>query len=263
MTMRLTRFAPWLNPEHVAGVRLSSLFPHPARVAMSNLAVVVAHKGGDHSHFFHLLLSFGLIGFFLVAVVDSSFVPLPIPGVSDLMIVVFAAQHTNLILLVAVATAGSALGGYLSFEIGQRGGIQFLEKHVSKPILSRVQRWMERHAILSVSLPAILPPPMPLSPFVLAAGASRMSLRRFMTAFTVSRLLRHVIAAWIGVRYGKQVLRLWSHFSDRWATTILIAVWAIILIGIGIAGWRLYKISKGLPGRDKKGAGQIASPAAS
>ena len=216
-------------------------------------AVWLAQNAG-HGHLFHLLLSFGLVGFFLVAVVDSSFVPLPIPGVSDLMIVFFAAQHTNLILLVGLGTAGSALGGYLSFQIGQRGGMQFLEKHVPERILSRVQRWMEGHAVLSVSLPAILPPPMPLSPFVLAAGASRMSLRKFMTAFTLSRLLRHILAAWIGVHYGKQVLRLWGRFSDRWATTILIAVWAVILVGVVVAGWKLYKTSKSVRGGSGKGA---------
>ncbi len=105
----------------------------------------------------------------------------------------------------------------------------FLEKHVSKPILSRVTTWMEDHAILSVSLPALLPPPMPLSPFVLAAGAVHMSRKKFMWAFTISRFIRHCIAIWIGVRYGHAFLRLWSHFSDKWAATILIIIWTTIL----------------------------------
>ncbi len=208
----------------------------------------------QHGHFFQVLLHFGLVGLFLVSIVDSSFVPLPIPGISDLMIVFFAAQHTNLILLVGLATAGSALGGYLSFWVGQRGGKEFLEKHAPKRILGQVQHWMEHHAILAVSLPAILPPPMPLSPFVLAAGASRMSLRRFMTAFTVSRFLRHVLAAWVGVHYGKAVLSLWNRFSDRWASTILIVLWSIILIGVAVAGWRLYKTSKSFRGKGQEAA---------
>ena len=238
----------WAGLERFSGVHALSARLPDSPLAIS--ALWLAAKG-DHGHFFHLLLSFGLVGFFLVAVVDSSFVPLPIPGVSDLMIVFFAAQHTNLFLLVGLATAGSALGGYLSFQIGHRGGIQFLEHHVPERILSRVQRWMEGHAVLSVSLPAILPPPMPLSPFVLAAGASRMSLRKFLTAFTVSRLIRHILAAWIGVRYGDQVLRLWGRFSDRWATTILIAVWTVILVGVAFAGWKLYTTSKQVSANQK------------
>ena len=232
-----------------------------ASAALSHLALAVPHDVAatllaatdqHRSHVLHVILSFGLIGFFLVSIIDSSFVPLPVPGVSDLMILFFAAQHTNLPLLITVATAGSALGGYLSFQVGQKGGMQFLEKHVPERIFKRVCGWMEQHAILSVALPAILPPPMPLSPFVLAAGALKMSLRTFMVAFTTSRLLRHVIAAWAGVYYGRQVLQLWNRFSDKWATTILIVFWSVLLIFVGLALWRLYRTSKTIRAATKR-----------
>jgi membrane protein YqaA with SNARE-associated domain len=192
----------------------------------------------------HVLFHLGLFGLFLVSVVDSSFVPLPIPGVTDIMVVVYAASHTNVVLLVAIATLGSAGGGLFSYTVGHAGGHKFLEKHVPAVLLTRVTKWMERHALLAVSLPAILPPPMPLSPFVLVAGASSMSRRKFMTAFTLSRLVRHAIAAWLGVHYGKDVLHLWARFSDRWGVPVLITVWAIILIFTGIAIWKLYRTSK-------------------
>ncbi len=71
---------------------------------------------------------------------------------------------------------------------------------------------MESHAILAVALPAILPPPMPLSPFVLAAGALKMSRDKFLITFTTSRLIRHSLAVWLGVHYGAAVLNLWNRF---------------------------------------------------
>ncbi|MES2394234.1 MAG: VTT domain-containing protein, partial [Acidobacteriota bacterium] len=165
---------------------------------------------------------------------------------TDIMVLLYAASHENLILLVAVATAGSALGGLFSHMVGQAGGLAFLQKHVSPAILTRVTTWMEGHAILAVALPAILPPPMPLSPFVLAAGASNMSRKKFMWAFTLSRLIRHAIAAWLGIHYGRAVLRLWNMFSAKWGTTILIGLWAFILIFTAIAIWRLVKTSREL-----------------
>ncbi len=234
----------------VAGSHLAFALPHDV------LAIVLAAPAKHGGHMLHVLLSFGLIGFFLVSIIDSSFVPLPVPGISDLMILFFAAQHTNLPLLITVATAGSALGGYLSFQVGQKGGMQFLEKHVPERIFRRVCGWMEQHAILSVALPAILPPPMPLSPFVLAAGALKMSQRTFMVAFTTSRLLRHLIAAWAGIYYGRQVLQLWSRFSDRWATTILVVFWTLLLLFVGVAFWRLYHTSKSVRGPRKQTAAQ-------
>ncbi len=215
--------------------------------ALAHVALVLAPAAkGAHAHHgvLHFFRSLGLLGLFLTSVVDSSFVPLPIPGVTDIMLIVYAAAKSNPILLVAIATLGSAVGGFLSHAAGQAGGLKFLEKHVPARILKRVTAWMEHHAILAVSLPAILPPPMPLSPFVLVAGAVHMSRKKFMWCFTLSRLLRHSIAVWLGIHYGRGVVRLWQHLSERWATTILISVWTIILVFTAIAIWQLYKTSR-------------------
>lgn len=198
------------------------------------------------SRFLHAATSFGLIGLFFVSIVDSSFVPLPIPGVTDVMVVLFAAHHANLFLLIAVSTIGSALGGLFSHMIAQLGGMAFLEQRVPPRILNPVKRWMEKHAILAVALPAVLPPPMPLSPFVLAAGALRMDRKRFMIAFTLSRLARHALAAGLGIYYGRSVIHLWNHITARWGTTFLIVLWSIILVGCAIAFYRLYKTSRRL-----------------
>jgi membrane protein YqaA with SNARE-associated domain len=190
--------------------------------------------------FFHL----GLFGLVLISTVDSSFVPLPIPGVTDILIILYTANHANVVLVVLLATIGSALGGLISHAVGQAGGMAFLESHVSKRFLAPMKRWVETHAILSVALPAILPPPIPLSPFVLLAGAVHMQRRKFMIAFTTSRFARHCIAAWLGIHYGKQVLRLWNQFSARWAVTILIVFWSLTVIFTTIGIWKLVQTSR-------------------
>ena len=210
----------------------------------AHLLAVVLLFAAKHQ-FMSLLFRFGLAGLFLVSVVDSSFVPLPIPGVTDILVILYAANHTNLILLVGLTTVGSAIGGFLSHWAGQAGGMAFLEKHVSSRYLKPVQGWVENHAILSVAVPAILPPPVPLSPFVLVAGAVEMSRRKFMIAFTTSRFARHVIAAWLGIRYGKQVLHIWNQFSAKWAVTILVVFWTVTLLFTAIGIWKLVQTSRG------------------
>ena len=120
----------------------------------------------------------------------------------------------------------------------------FLEKRINPRIFKRVCRWMENHAILSVAVPAILPPPMPLSPFVLAAGALKMSRKKFMIAFTASRSLRHVVAAWLGIHYGSSILRIWNSLSARYATPVLIVIWVGIIASCVFAFRQLYKTSR-------------------
>jgi membrane protein YqaA with SNARE-associated domain len=213
------------------------------------LAVVAVSGSGDR--WLLLFFHFGVYGLFLISAVDSSFVPLPLPGATDVLCVVLAAQHTNLFLLLVLSTAGSAVGGFLSYQVGQRGGMAFLEKKVPRRILRRVTRWMERHAVLAVALPAILPPPMPLSPFVLAAGALKMSRRTFMTTFTISRALRHLFAIWLGIHYGSHVLGFWARFSERWATTILAILWSLILGSLAYTAYRLYTTTREVGGAAK------------
>jgi membrane protein YqaA with SNARE-associated domain len=160
------------------------------------------------------------------------------------MVVVLAARKANLILLVAAATAGSFLGGLFSWKVGHAGGMAFLEKHVSPRFLKPVCSWMERHAILAVALPAILPPPMPLSPFVLAAGALNMPRKKFLTAFTLSRLARHSAAAAIGVYFGPHVIRIWNALMRKWSTPILVVLWSAIILSAAFAFYRLWKTSR-------------------
>jgi membrane protein YqaA with SNARE-associated domain len=223
-----------------------NLRTHIPAAALALTLAAIQSQHPHHNPVVHFFFHLGLVGLFLVSIVDSSFVPLPIPGVTDIMLILYAAAHSNPILLVAIATLGSAVGGFLSHAAGQAGGMAFLQKHVPARVLNRVTHWMEKHAILSVSLPAILPPPMPLSPFVLAAGAVHMSRKKFMWAFTLSRLARHALAVWLGIHYGRAVLHFWNSFSAKWATTILITLWSVILIFTAIAFWRLYKTSRNL-----------------
>ncbi len=211
------------------------MMPHHTAAALIFLAAPRLMK---------LAFSLGLVGLFLVSIVDSSFVPLPIPGITDIMVVVFAARHANIFLLLLASTAGSALGGLFSHMVGQAGGLAFLEKHVPPRIFRPVTSWMQSHALIAVALPAILPPPMPLSPFVLAAGALNMDRKRFMIVFTLSRFARHAFAAWLGIHYGRGVLRLWTQITARWGEPFLIALWTLILGWAGYALYRLYRTSR-------------------
>lgn len=221
--------------------------PSPAAAIIANSAAVAesfAAPARPRSALLHILFSLGLFGLFFVSVVDSSFVPLPLPGITDIMLIVLAARPSNVFLLLVASTAGSAIGGYLSYRVGHAGGIAFLEKRVPARIFRLVRDWMESHAILAVALPAILPPPMPLSPFVLAAGALKMSLKKFMWTFTISRCVRHSLAIWLGVHYGHHVVRLWNNLSAEYATPILIVMWSAIIASSAFAFSKILKASR-------------------
>lgn len=192
----------------------------------------------------HWLSHLGVLGLFAVAVVDSSIIPLPLPGCTDLLLLWLVAHSGNPWLLGAIAISGSLLGGYTTWNVGRRGGEASLQRLVPARILRPVVRWVDHHPVLAVFLPAVLPPPIPLSPFVLASGALGVSRNRFLVVFGAARSLRYSLIAWLGVVYGRHVIRLWSGTLQRWSTPILCAFGAMVVAGICFGIWKVRALRK-------------------
>jgi membrane protein YqaA with SNARE-associated domain len=133
----------------------------------------------------------GALGLFSVAVIDSSVIPLPLPGSTDLLLLWLVAHSGDPWSLTLCAISGSILGGYSTWYIGRRGGEAALRSYVPVRLLGPIVKWVERHPILAVFIPAVLPPPIPLLPFALASGALGVSHKRFLLVFGVARSLRY------------------------------------------------------------------------
>jgi membrane protein YqaA with SNARE-associated domain len=184
------------------------------------------------------LIKLGPLGLVAVAVVDSSPVPLPIPGSTDLLLLWLVSHKGNPWLLALCAIIGSLIGGGISWHIGHKGGEIALRKYVSPRLYARVVKWVEMRPILSVFLPAVLPPPMPLSPFILAAGALGVARNRFLIVFGAARILRYGFIAWLAVTYGRGIVRLWSKELEKWTVPLLAVFFTVLAAGIGLAVWK-------------------------
>jgi membrane protein YqaA with SNARE-associated domain len=173
----------------------------------------------------------GLIGLFFICVIDSSPVPLPIPGSSDILVVLLAAQRQSWLLITIIATLGSVVGAAVSYQAGIVGGLALVDKYVPARFRDRLKLWSEQHSLLSVALPAILPPPAPLMPFLIAAGALRMPRQRFYLSFTISRFVRHAFFAWLGLHYGRHIMPIYLRFADKYGWILLVLVWGSVAFG--------------------------------
>lgn len=207
-----------------------------------------------HPTLMRTLFGLGSLGLFLVAIVDSSVVPLPIPGTTDILLVLLAAHRTNAPLLVVCATVGSLIGGYTSYQIGLRGGLPALERYVSPKYLQRVTSWVERHTLLAVALPAILPPPVPLSPFIVAAGALKVPRRRFLITFASARGARYGLVGWLGYHYGRNILRTWNRYTAAWGTSLEVVIFVLFASIAGYVTWQFWKKEKRAPQQPDSGS---------
>ncbi len=192
----------------------------------------------------HWLAHLGVLGLFSVAVVDSSVIPLPLPGSTDLLLLWLVAHSGDPWLLVPCAVVGSILGGYTTWHIGRRGGEAALQRYIPARLLGRVVGWVKHHRILAVFLPALLPPPIPLLPFALASGALGVSRRRFLVVFGAARSLRYSFVAWLGVMYGRSVVRLFSRSLQKWSTPLLCAFLILLAACLCYGIWKIRSLRK-------------------
>jgi membrane protein YqaA with SNARE-associated domain len=192
----------------------------------------------------HWLTHLGALGLFSVAVIDSSVIPLPLPGSTDLLLLWLVAHGGDPWLLASCAATGSILGGYTTWHIGRRGGEAALRRYVPARLLGRVVGWVERHRILAVFLPALLPPPIPLLPFALASGALGVSRRRFLIVFGAARSLRYSFVAWLAVTYGRKIVRLWSGTLQTWSTPLLCVFLGLLVAGVCFGIWKVRGLRK-------------------
>ena len=152
------------------------------------------------------LLPYGGFGLMVLAMCDSSF--LSLPEVNDLLLMTFAINDPpGMIKYALLTTIGSVIGCALLYAVGRKGGETFLRKTFSNERLERVQGWYQRHGILAVIIPSLLPPPLPFKIFVLSAGTFGISWPKFLIAIVVGRGIRYFSEGILAVLWGPAAIQ--------------------------------------------------------
>src|SRR5688572_1870571 len=161
----------------------------------------------------------GGVGLFIVAALDSSF--LSFPQVNDLLIIFLSTRNPLLMpYYAAMTTAGSLLGCFALYSVAWRGGEMFLRRRFSTARVERALALYQRHGLLAVIVPALLPPPVPFKIFVLLAGAAKVSPWKFALAVVIGRGIRYFGQGYLAVLYGERAAAL----VQQHGTTVGIAL---------------------------------------
>jgi LPXTG-motif cell wall-anchored protein len=182
-----------------------------------------------------MLWHLGGPGLIVLGLLDNS--PLPLPGSMDALTIVLSASHRDLWWYYAImATIGAVVGGFLTYRLGAKGGKEALEKKVSPERAAKVYGIFEHYGFWSVAIAAICPPPVPIVPFLLAAGALQYPRKQFLVALTLGRAARYTIAAYLASLYGGRILQWLGRYYQP-------ALYALIALGViaGLAGFYLWR----------------------
>ena len=163
-------------------------------------------------------------GLILLGILDNSMVP--VPGSMDALTVILAAHAKDWWPYYAsMSVAGAILGGYLTYALAHKGGKEALERKLPAEMAQKVYRIFAKFGFWSLFVPAMLPPPVPFTPFLIAAGALKYSRKKFFIAMGAGRTLRYGALAYLGSTYSRQIFA----FLHRYYQPIL---WTLMILAI-------------------------------
>jgi membrane protein YqaA with SNARE-associated domain len=172
------------------------------------------------------LVRLGGPGLILIGIADNSVVPLT--GSMDVLTIWLAAAHRDLWPYYALmATIGAVVGGYITYALGRKGGKETIERKLKKDKAEKLLKRFDKWGFWSVAVGALLPPPFPLVPVLLTAGALQYSAKKFLAALTLGRTVRYCLVAGLGSLYAKPIT---AFFSRYYKPT------ALVLAGLAAIG---------------------------
>jgi membrane protein YqaA with SNARE-associated domain len=165
------------------------------------------------------VVAMGGVGMFIVAFFDSSV--LSFPFVTDALVIQLSlANPLRMPYYAAMAALGSLSGCIWLYLLAKKGGEAFFHRHAGGKA-GKVKEWVDRNGFLSAFIPAILPPPVPFKPFVLAEGVFQVPMRTFVLAILVGRGLRYGVEGILAVRYGDAALNFLLNHSRAFVLSVV------------------------------------------
>jgi len=143
---------------------------------------------------------YGYLGVFLVTLVSSLSILLPLPGT---VVVLAAADIWNPAIIALVAGIGGALGEISAYVVGY-GGRAFIAPEQTERY-QHAERWMQRRGGFAIFLFALFP--FLIFDFVgIAAGVFRYPLKKFLIFAMLGRIPRSFIEVYVYLALGVPLL---------------------------------------------------------
>ena len=174
-----------------------------------------------------VLKPLGALGLLIVAVIDSSSIPMPL----DAMVVEYVVrEHSRFLIYCFTAAFGAALGSLLPYYLGRAGGELFLLKRINRARYEQLRDRFEKQEFLAILIPAMMPPPFPVKVFELAAGVFEMKVLWFFSAILLGKFVRFVVVSLIIMIYGPAIFHTMIRALHEHQDLMLLVVAIVVVL---------------------------------
>jgi len=184
------------------------------------------------------LSGYGLIA---LAALDDSII-FVLPGSSDIAVIILVArQHQLLWLYPLLANVGAFIGSWVTYKIGLAIGEKGLEHWVSAKKLAPLEQRIRNKGSIALAVPGLLPPPFPMTAFILVCGALKVRFSTLMLAVAASKLIRYSALASLAFLYGRHVV---SWLDRPIFKTVGYALFFVSIVGIAYSIYSVIKTAR-------------------
>jgi membrane protein YqaA with SNARE-associated domain len=173
------------------------------------------------------LAAYGPLGMFVIAIVDTAF--LPTAQAVDLLVVIQAAAAPRLALpLLACMVTGGVIGALILWSIARSGGAWALRKSIKDEKLERVRENIRKYDAAALIIPTFLPIPFsPMKIFIFAAGALGVGPVRTGLAVALGKLGRYGLLIGLGLWLGDDA---WPLIKQHGGVVVAVALATIAIV---------------------------------
>ena len=180
--------------------------------------------------------SLGGPGLIAVGIADNSVIPMP--GSMDVFTIWLAASNRDRWFYYAIlATLGAVIGGYITYALARKGGKEAVEHRFDKKKAEKLFRKFEKRGFWTLFIACMLPPPFPLVPVLVAAGALQYDRKKFLGAIAAGRGIRFTVVAGLGAIYGDAIVGFFRQYYKPALYTLI----GLAVVGSAIAIYQYVK----------------------
>lgn len=149
----------------------------------------------DNRQYFGQFRKLGYLGIFLINILGSSTVFLPLPSIISVFV---SGSVWNPVWVGIVSGVGNAVGELVGYFLGFGGrGIYDHLTNGQQKVIHYVEKWFKKGGFFVILISAMIP--LPIFDLVgITAGLMNYPVAKFIIATVLGRIIRNIIIAWSG-----------------------------------------------------------------
>ncbi len=171
----------------------------------------------------HIIFRLNYLGPFVMGVMDSSFLLLPLGN--DLVVVSLVVRnHGGYLWYVLAAVCGATVGTLLLDMVARRIGETGVQRVAGKRRFEYLKRKIGEKGGFAVAVACLSPPPFPYTAVVSTVCALGYPRAKLMAIVAGARAVRFLILGALAIRYGRMILRIANSELFRWTMFFFVGV---------------------------------------